>query len=512
MMTNATLVRGRWIIPGGEVPTKVLSDAAVAIEGDTILELDSWQRLLAKYPNAKVLGSDQHAVIPGLINTHHHSYGVPHSLHGIEDALLESWLLSGIAMRQQDPYLRTLFSAAYLLRSGVTTVLDVASISSPPEAVTANLKQRLQAYDEAGLRVVLAPGASYKSFLISGAGEDEAFLAVLPSDLRRRVRELIPLEETLTPANYIQMVENLIRDYWTHPRIDIWFGPPGPQWVSDELIVQIVEHAERLNTGIQTHALESFYEKLEGPRSYDKPTILHLHELGVLNERFSIAHGVWLTDKEIEVLAETGASVSHNPSSNLRLRAGIAPLNAMLKAGVTVGLGMDGTTINDDEDMFAEMRLALRLHRTPRLNAPAPTIKDIFRIATIGGARLLLHEQELGKIAPGYKADLVLVNLDRIVWPWMAPEAEPLHVVLMRARAADADTVLIDGEVVLHNGKPTRFDLLSLGQEIAEQFHAAPARDEYRALADELRPYLEGWYASWDVPIIKPYAAFNSCI
>ncbi len=280
--------------------------------------------------------------------------------------------------------------------------------------------------------------------------------------------------------------------------------------MDDDLLVKIAETAECLNTGIQTHAVESFYEKLLGPRFYGKSVIAHLQELGVLSPRFSIAHGVWLTENDIDILAETGASVSHNPSSNLRLHAGIAPLNQLLQAGITVGLGMDGTTLSDDEDMFAEMRLAARLHRTPQLNTPAPCFEDILRMATMGGAKLLLHQQSLGRIAPGYKADLVLVKCDRITWPWIAPEANPLHVVLMRARAADVDTVLVNGKVVLQNGKPTGFDLQAVGQEIAEQLDAASNREEYRALAQNLHPHLKNWYANWDIPALEAYAAFNS--
>jgi cytosine/adenosine deaminase-related metal-dependent hydrolase len=153
--------------------------------------------------------------------------------------------------------------------------------------------------------------------------------------------------------------------------------------------------------------------------------------------------------------------------------------------------------------------LAARLHRTPQLNTPAPSFTDVFQMATVGGAKLLM-QPKLGRIAPGYKADLVLVKCDRLTWPWIAPEANPLHVVLMRARAADVDTVIVNGQVVLQNGQPTGFDLQAIGQEIAEQLNAAPNREEYFALANELRPHLANWYASWGSPSLEPYAAFNA--
>jgi 5-methylthioadenosine/S-adenosylhomocysteine deaminase len=502
-MSNIQLIRGRWIFTGD----KTLQDSAIAIQADTILELGSWESLQAKYPSAEVHGSSQYAVLPGLINAHHHSNGVPNSLQGVDDDLLELWLFSNIALRPQDPTLKTLLSAAALLQSGVTSVVDVTTISDTPEASLADLKGRLQAYEQAGLRVALTPGATYTSFLVHG--EDEAFLASLPDGLRQRVQALVPLQQTLSPTAYLELISNLVRDYQSHSHIKVWFGPPGPQWVEDDLLIKIVDAAEQLNTGVQTHAVESLYEKLAGPRSYGKSVIAHLHELGVLSPRFSIAHGVWLSEADIEILAATGASVSHNPSSNLRLRAGIAPLNRMLEAGVTVGLGMDGTAMGDDEDMLAEIRLAARLHRTPQINTPAPSFVDILGMATVGGAKLML-QPTLGKLAPGYKADLVLINCDRLTWPWIAPEANPLHVVLMRARAADVDTVLVNGKVVLRNGQPTGFDLQAVAQESVAQLKAAPQRDEYFALANDLRPHLARWYANWDVPTLEPYAAFNA--
>jgi 5-methylthioadenosine/S-adenosylhomocysteine deaminase len=503
-MSNVQLVRGRWIFTGDET----LVDSAIAIQNDTILEVGNWNSLEAKYPQAEVQGSSQFAVMPGLINAHHHSNGVPNSLQGIDDDFLELWLFASIALRSQDPTLKTLLSAAALLQSGVTTVLDVCTISGTPEAGLAELKGRLQAYEQAGLRVALTPGATYSSFLIHGKGEDETFLSSLPPTLRQQVQKLAFLHQTLSPEDYLEIISDLVSSYQSHPHISVWFGPPGPQWVTDDLLLKIAETADRLNTGIQTHAVESFYEKLAGPRCYGKSVVAHLHELGVLSPRFSIAHGVWLSEDDIQILAETGASVSHNPSSNLRLRAGIAPLNQMLEAGVTVGLGMDGTTLGDDEDMFAEMRLAARLHRTPQLNKPAPSFTDIFQMATVGSAKLL-RQPTLGKIAPGYKADLVLINCDRITWPWVAPEANPLHLLLMRARAADVDTVLVNGKVVLRQGQPTGFDLQAIGQAIAKQLNASPEYEQYYTLAQEMRPYLAHWYGNWEVPILEPYAAFN---
>ncbi len=506
MTAEIQLVRGRWVFAYDEV----ISDGAIAVEGDTIVDVGSWHEVQERYPDASVIGSSYHAVIPGLVNAHHHSNGVPNSLLGIEDDLLELWLYSRNAKRSQDSKLRTLLSAAYLLKTGVTSVVDVASLGGSVADSHQEMQSCLSAYDQAGIRVAFTPGVRHESLLVHGKGQDEAFLATLPIELQQKVMSLTPLVQGLSLAESLEIVSDAVKHYQSHALLDVWFGPPGPQWVGDDGLLKIVEAANQLNTHVQTHALESFYEKEMGPKFYGKSVIAHLHELGMLSPQFSLAHGVWVSEADIELLVETGAAVSHNPSSNLRLRAGVAPLNALLAEGVTVGLGMDGTTLNDDEDMFTEMRLAARLQRSPQIEDSVPTFEEIFQIATVGGARLMGKEHQIGKIAPGYKADLVLVNCECLTWPWIAPEADPMSVVMMRARQSDVDTVMVNGEIVLEEGSPTKFDLVEVGQLLAERLATQPDRLDYRALARAIRPHMVRWYGSWPVPELSPFLMSNS--
>ncbi|MEL7333772.1 MAG: amidohydrolase family protein [Cyanobacteria bacterium J06560_2] len=507
MAESIRLIRGKWVLTG----EAVLVDAGVVVQGDTILEVGDWNEVHARYSTASVLGSPHHAILPGLINAHHHSNGVPNSLMGIDDDLLELWLYSRNAKRPQSSKLRTLLSAAYLLKTGVTTVVDVASIGGSVAASKKEVKACLSAYQRAGLRVAFTPGARHESLLVHGGkDQDAAFLATLPSDLQQTVKALTPLEQGLSAEGYLAVVSETVIQYQNNELIDVWFGPPGPQWVGDELLVKTVEAANRLGTSVQTHALESFYEKEMGPKFYGKSVIAHLDSLGVLSPSFSLAHGVWVSESDIEILARTGASISHNPSSNLRLRAGIAPLSALLAGGVTMGLGMDGTTLNDDEDMFTEMRLAARLQRSPQIKDAVPTLEDLFKMATVGGAKLLGKSHSIGKLAPGYKADVVMVNCECMTWPWVAPEVDPLSVVMMRARQSDVDTVMINGVIVLKAGSPTGFYMAEVGQALAAELSAMPDREDYRAFADAVRPYMARWYEAWEVPKLDPYIKYNA--
>jgi cytosine/adenosine deaminase-related metal-dependent hydrolase len=509
-MGDELIVRGRWIVTGGGGADPTLADGALVVAGERIAELGDWTEIRARYPAAEVIGSERVAVLPGLINAHHHSSGVTALQQGLPDALLESWILMHARLRPEDKYLGTLLSAARLLGSGVTSVVEVHSGAGTAEDYAARMDRALGAYEETGLRVAFGAGISDQSHLVAGRGEDEAFVAALPEGLRAEARGLLPGPGRVDQDAYFGIMADARARYGDHPLIDIWFAPPGPQWVSDGFMQRIAEQAAAWDSGIQTHLEESFYEKLHGPRDYGRATLAHLKELGVLGPRFSIAHGVWLSEAEIEILCETGTAISHNPSSNLRLRAGIAPLNALLAAGATVGLGMDGTTLNDDEDMFTEMRLAMRLNRPPRYGAPAPAPAEVLELATAGGARLLRREDRLGKLAPGYLADLVLVDLGRTTWPWVAPEIDPRELILMRARAGDVDCVLVGGRVVFAEGKPSGFDAADAGRELAGSLAAAAYPAAEADLVKRLLPHLEAYYAAWAEPDLEPYTTYNS--
>ena len=509
-MEDDLLIRGRWIVTGADDEDPLLQDGALLVSGGIIADLGDGESLAARYPEARVMGSDDVAIIPGLINAHHHSSGATALQHGLPDMLLEPWIVAHALMRPRDTALDVLVSAGRLLRSGVTSVVEVLSGGGTADAYADRVQHGLEAYEKTGMRVAFAAGISDQSHIVHGPGKDREMISQLPADIAAIAESWLPDEGDLDREDYFSiMAENWGR-YRDDARVDVWYGPPGPQWISDPFMVKIAEHAAARETGIQTHVNESLYEKLYGPRFYGKTTLGHLRDLGVLSARFSIAHGVWLSEEEIEILAETGAAISHNPSSNLRLRAGIAPLNAILSAGATTALGMDGTTLNDDEDMFTEMRLALRLNRGPLVGDPAPSPCDILGMATMGGAKLLGKENSLGRLATGYQADLVMLNLERITRPWIAPECDPRDLLVMRARAGDVKTVLVAGEVVLDNGKPTRFDPLEAGRELAERLSREAFPEAAARVVEALMPRLEAYYSAWGPPELEPYTRYNA--
>jgi cytosine/adenosine deaminase-related metal-dependent hydrolase len=509
-MTGRTIVRGRWVIPGAAASDKIVGDGAVVVEGDRVVETGDRATLAAKYPDADVVGSDDVAVMPGLVNAHHHSWAATSIQHARPDRQLEPWILSGKRNRKSDDYLDTLLAAARQMAGGVTSVVDAYFGGGTADEYSAAVGKGIRAYEEAGMRVAFSTGVDTQSFIVWGKGEDQRFIDSLPSELRAGAAEFLPRPGDITGDEYLAIIEDYKRRYESHPRIDVWFGPGGPHWMPDDLLAKVAERAAAIDTRIQTHCVETIYEKMHGFRFYGKPTMLHLRDLGFLSPRLSVAHGIWMTEEEIEAVAAARVSVSHNPSSNLRLRAGIAPVLRFREAGINVGIGMDGFAINDDEDMFSELRLAWRLNGTPPLDGPGLTPTDALAMATTGGAALMGKDKVLGRLAPGYLADLILVDLKRITTPWVAPEADLRDLIVYRARLGDVRTVMVGGEVVFRDGKPTRFDVDAVVAEVSALLSSQPFRAERSELVMKLLPILHAWYRGWEPPEADPYYRYNS--
>ncbi|MEQ8370835.1 MAG: amidohydrolase family protein [Alphaproteobacteria bacterium] len=498
---SAILLRGGWVITGGGPDDAVIRDGAVLVEGERVGAVGPWAELRTRHPAASVIGGPDHAVLPGLINGHHHSSAISAVQHGLSDALLEPWCLDHLRIRLTDDRLDCLLAATRLLQTGVTAAVDVWQ--GPPQSPAAYeraARARLAGYEQAGLRAFFALGHKTQSRIVHGGPDaDDDFIAGLPANVRPHAQALLPAGPIMDDGDWLDVVDQLARDTAGHPRLAIWYGPQGPQWIHPGVMERIAEAGVAHDSKIQTHVNESWYEAQWARRQHGgRETVAWLGDIGVLGPRFSLAHATFCSPAEIEILAATGTAVSHNPGSNLRLRNGAMPLNAMRAAGVTVAIGMDGTTMDDDEDMWAEMRLAARLARTTRLSGPAPAPRELLHMATAGGARLARMEDRLGRLAPGMLADVITLDTRRVRSPWAAAEADMADLLVMKAAAGDVDTVLVGGAVVLRGGLPTRFDLKAALAEAHEVMAAQARPEQAEAHVAAVMPYLEKFYLGWE--------------
>lgn len=507
------LVRGRYVVTDASKLSAggLIEDGAVAVEGDSVVETGPYEVLRERYPDAEVIGSERHAVIPGLVNSHHHGWGLTSFQLGFTDDYLESWIMEIWRLKPVDAYLDTLWGDLRNIRSGVTTLLH-ASYGRDWSQFEGEARAKLRAHADSGLRVGFALHALNQNTFVYRS--DEEFLATLPGDLPDRVRGVLAEMSPATERDFFDLLGRLHEEYAGHPRIAMMICPVAPQWCSDELLLAIRERASEYGAAIHLHCLESPYQREFGRQSYGKSTVEHLHDLGFLGPDVSLGHAVWLTERDMEICAETGTSVCHNASSNLRLRVGILPAARMLEKGVNVSIGMDGTTLNDDEDMLQELRLVAKLHRLPRgLEYTAcPTSADVLTMATRNGSRSLAMESSIGTLEPGKKADVVLVDYESIAKPYLDPRVHVVDAILYRARGMDVDTVLIDGDVVLRDHEFTHVDEGRIVRELVASAESAPkpVTQRWFDVIAELHPHVSRFYERWDTPDYEPCYTVNS--
>jgi 5-methylthioadenosine/S-adenosylhomocysteine deaminase len=301
------------------------------------------------------------------------------------------------------------------------------------------------------------------------------FMAGLSDDLKAWLDKPASAAYAGDGTATVQLMARLSGDFDRHPRIKLCYGPAGPQWVSDEMWRLIARDAAERGLGIHFHALESPAQRQTVRQLYPDGLFLHLEQLGAMNSRTVVAHGVWVTDSEMELLARVGATVVRNPGSNIRLRSGIAPLARYIKHGVRVAIGTDNCAVKDDEDLLSELRLAGLLAREPDWNAPPPPdVKALLAMATTNGAVAAQRADEIGVIAPGKLADVTAFSLRRTHYPWLDPDMPLMDAFMARAEGADVRLTMVDGRILYYDGQFADPDLADV--EVAAAASASRAR------------------------------------
>jgi cytosine/adenosine deaminase-related metal-dependent hydrolase len=475
------------------------SDFALCVVGNCIVDCGVRDAVVARHPEADQVGNAQWCMLPALVNSHDHGRGLGALQLGAPDDLLEIWLPGLFSQPYTNPYLIACYEAALLLRSGVGTTAhshNPRSWSDLWDESTATLA----GYTQAGLRVAYHPPLVDQNPLVYTGRE--RFLAGLPSTLleaAQRFLQPIPL----TQSAYFDLCQQLFQRYHDGEQhtVHIQVSPAGGQWCSDELILACVAFAQRQQTRVQMHLLETQYQRRYAHQRWGKSFPRHLAEIGALGPWLTLAHGVWLDEEDLPLLAEHGVGVAHNPSSNLRLRSGVAPVPALLQAGVSVGVGLDGQALDDDQDYLRELRLAWTLANRPGATARPVTAAEIWQMGTTQGAALTLGQSApLGRLEVGALADLILVDWAAVQGAWSSPLTPPADLLLRRATRQQVRQVMVNGQWVVRDGQATRID----EGEVAGQLCATLNQLDSQQLAHNtqaaqaLAPYIRRFYAAWD--------------
>jgi 5-methylthioadenosine/S-adenosylhomocysteine deaminase len=411
-----------------DADNRVLTDGALLVRDDRIAAVDTRDRLRRDHPQAAERRLADRLLMPGLINAHMHS-GL---LRGTAEHLpVWDWLTLHINPMHRVLAPHEAEAAAWLcyaesVLAGTTTVVDMWRFMDGSARAAAAI----------GNRLVAVPYV--------GEHPDYAYFDRLDDNQR------------------------LIEDWHGKAagRIAVWVGLEHPFYADAAGQRRAIELARAKDTGFCTHCSESGIEIAEFDKRYGKRPMAALETLGFFDTPHTlIAHGVWLDEAEIALIAGRGVAVAHNPVSNMKLASGIAAIETMLAAGIAVGLGTDGEKENNNLDLFEEMKVASLLGKLKRLDAAALDSWEVLRMATRLGARAIGQERELGSLEPGKKADFIAVRTD-------TPRMTPLfgsgpyfnlqHNLVHAVRGGDVDLTVIDGKVVVEDGRLQTADLPAL--------------------------------------------------
>lgn len=394
------------------------SSGSLCIEDDTITYAGPGEGVPKDFHPQRIIEGKGRVVIPGMVNGHTH-LGMTLFRGYANDVPLWEWLSEKILpledqIHGEDVYWASLLGIMELLAGGCTTFSDMYFF----------MDRVAEAVEETGIRAVLARGLQ---------GPDAN------SDLRlKENRELY--------INWNNKAQG---------RIKVMVGPHGEYTCSPDFLVQTMELADGLDTGIHIHVSETRREVEECRGRHGKTPVGFLADLGMLDRHVTAAHCVVLDQEDLDILADKGVFVVHNPGSNLKLASGFAPVMEMKKRGISVCLGTDGAASNNNLNLWEEMSLAALIHKGITEDATALPASEALRMATFAGAEALDWDREIGSLEAGKKADLVMVNGNK---PHYYPRTDMQTHLVYSGQGSDVDLVMVNGRTVYEKGEYLTID------------------------------------------------------
>jgi guanine deaminase len=394
---------------------------------------------------------------PGLINAHTHGHG---SLaRGMGDRWTLELLLTagpwiGGNRSAQDKQLSTLIGASEMLLKGCTACYDL-SFEFPIPTVE-GMQAAAAAYRQAGMRAVIAPMVANLSFFEAIPG----LMAALPPRLQKEVERL-----RMAPGDAILKALADIVKHWSldAEQIKLAIAPTIPHHCTDDFLVGCRNLAHEHGLGLHSHVSESKVQAIAGLRTYGTTLTAHLDQLGLIGPDFTVAHGVWLDDDDMKLLGDKGASVAHNPGSNMRLGSGLANMRKMLASGINVGIGTDGSSSSDNQNMFEAMRLASLVSKVQGPDWQNwMTTDEVLHAATVGSAKALGFGDKLGRLVPGFKADVVFLDSHHIN---MIPLNNITNSLVHAEDGGAVDSVMVGGRMVVAGRKLLHVDIHQLARD-----------------------------------------------
>lgn len=423
------IISGQYLLTMDREQT-VITAGGLAIGGDTIMAVGKGRDLEERFPEAERIIEPYGLIMPGLVNVHTHAAMA--LFRGLADDLpLMQWLQEYIfpveaTLTGQLVYEATLLSLCEMIKSGTTSFCDMYLFAGDVA----------RAVEQSGMRAWL--GEVLYDFPSPHYGELE---------------------------NGFAFSRALLDRYRRHPLITVTLDPHSVYTCSPDLLFRLGALAREEGVLYVIHLAENEEEVRTCRERYGRTPVEHLESLGLLGPHVVADHCVMLSDAEIALLAARGVKVAHCPESNLKLASGIAPVVKMLEAGITVGLGTDGSASNNDVDMFGEMNTAAKIHKVDRMDPTAMDAATTLHAATIGGAKVLAADARIGSLEPGKKADCIVLDLNQ---PHLTPLYHPVSHLVYAARGSDVLHSVINGRLVMRNRQLLTLDEAGILTRIAE--------------------------------------------
>lgn len=480
------LIRGATILAMDKVHGSKPFQGDVLIENDRIKEIGA---IAGDIRADRVIQGRGKLVMPGLINGHIHT---PEAFFkGRYDNMpLELWMtlayliLGTPALTARMIYLRSALCAMDAIKTGVTSFSD--DILEFPLQTMETLGAVFSAYEDVGIR------ASISGHVINRKLPDTIVYLneLLPEKLKREIDAQVPP----TTQEFLSFCKEAFRLYHNKAgRLRFMIAPSGPQRCSVDLMQAADEMARANKVPFHTHILETKVQAVTGKEMYGKTLIRYMHDLGLLNRNTTIAHAIWLTDADIELMGQARCSIVHNALSNLKLGSGICPVRRLLDAGVNVALGSDGLSTSDTPRMFSVMSCAGLIHN---ISSPDTyywlTAEEVLHAATMGGAYSVLLEDEIGSLEPGKRADLVVLNMKTANF---TPLNDVRNHLVYCENGSSVETVIVNGEIMVDDGKLTRVDEAALHEELRDMMPAILA--DHEKLEARNRPFIPPLAEVW---------------
>jgi len=430
--------------------------------------------------------------LPALANAHDHARVVRLSQVGSYDVPLEAWLPYLALIPAVDPWLASAVAFGRTARGGVGSVMAhytrVQGLTDFPTEARAVAK----AARDVGINVALAVHCRDLNPLVYD-GHDDVLKAMSPEACacitRRFLRPPVPA------AEQVAMVEAIAKDV-EGDNVTVQYGPAGVQWCTDKMLRLIADASARSNRRVHMHLLETRYQRIWADKTFPQGIVRYLDDIGLLNERVSFAHCIYLRPDEMDLIAARGATIVINTSSNFIVSSGLAPVGEMVARGCRIAMGLDGLAFDEDEDALREMRLAYAVHKARGFDVRLPRA-DLLRFAFEHGRFAVTGATDGGKVAPGAPADVLLLDWEALSADLVEPDVAPLHLLLAKSRQEHVKGLLVGGREVVRDGKVTGVDLPALEAELLATLRkAAPTTADIRAAMPELGAALTKHYGN----------------